>query len=225
MTRKEKLQALGRHMTTEASVAWRAASSILVSLALPATIFGCAEDTFIWAGLALQLYGLVLVAIGIDSSLKNFDEDSLRTRASNWFVTLRTLTLALFRSEPNFGAGTVVVPLTGTLTATGHASAVLTSAPTTLEGKVAALEADLRNLRSSLAEHAEACRSDMSKLRLDLASNTDALHAAEKRLESLVKDEATGDLHLELIGLITLFFGTLFAGIPGHMSRLCHLIF
>jgi hypothetical protein len=225
MPTKEQFQALGRHLTTEASVAWKAAGAIFASVAVPSVFLGCSAATFTWAGLALQLFGLFLVAIGIDSSLRSFRQDSLVSRTSQWFVTLRVLAMTIVRRRPRPITGSAAITLSGTLRAHGHATAVLTSAPSTLEGRVLALEADLKNLRTALADHAETSRSEIRGIHAELAKSKEALAATEVRLESLVKEEATGDLHLELIGLITLFFGTLFAGIPDEVARVCHFLF
>lgn len=216
----KQVQDLGRHLTTEASVAWQSTAVVAVSLAVPAAFYGSSEATFRYAGLALQLFGLVLVAVGIEGSLRTFKQASLLSRTSQWFVSLGVLLVTLVRRQPTRISGNGAILLSGTLTLTGHASAALISAPNALEDRVTAVEADLKNLRSALAEHSSKTGAELDRLKSDLSKSNVVLQETEARLQSLVKEEATGGLHLELVGLITLMFGTLFAGIPEEISHL-----
>lgn len=168
----------------------------------------------LYAGTALQLIGIGLVAIGLAKTRKLFNSPSLANRTRDWFKRLK---LVMVRPEP------IVVKVGGAIAvaATGSARLVVSLAPgAPLHRRITQLEKDVAELRSNLGEAEAVLRQRID----DVCDNANSgLTSAKEQIDSTKKqleEIAVGGLHIEWVGLVWLFVGTLYTNIPDEVAAI-----
>jgi hypothetical protein len=131
-----------------------------------------------------------------------------------WFADLKHAVLL----PPISGRGSSAA----VLTATGHGT-VETHAPTvstTMEERIEALEKKVTQINQRLRQFIADSTKVIDDLRNTLTQEAAARERAEKGLRLLIEDEATGGLHLEMMGLVWLLVGTVAGSLPAELAAI-----
>lgn len=150
-------------------------------------------------GSALQIVGGFLILVSIDQNLGLFHNESVISAISAWFKS--------FPLKRSVILGTATGSVSASSSATGLSTVAI--APTTLEGRISALENGLEALRVQL--HGE-----INKLNTRIAhAQNDLQHALENtnaRLGSLTKqleDATVGGAKLQAFGVLLAVYGAI----------------
>jgi len=182
---------------------------IVVTAVIAFLLPGGVDDRVRYAGLILQLLGIVTVAFGLHTRRRLFNRpgfmDELHALKAQFPWPRRTQPIAV-------GAAAIVeASLTFKITARRAGDSV--------EDRLAALEEDLKTLRGEQAETSKELQQERTKrseaLSLERQSREAALREIETRLDTL----GAGGLHLERTGLVWLFLGVLLGTIPSEIAK------
>jgi hypothetical protein len=204
-----RLKALLLHVTTGARTFWYAFIPPALFL-VAAVTFGPTEQTFRLAGLGLQLLGLGLVAKQIGDAFRSFNHPTPFARTKEWFALL-AVHLGLSKHEPRH---LVMHPLTGTIRMQGGLPNLVVSDPNTVERRLHYVETKLNLLEKRLVDTSNEMEAATEKLQEAIAQQKETAAT----LRSLVEDQAIGDAHLDIVGVVWLFVGTVFAGVPQELA-------
>ena len=89
---------------------------------------------------------------------------------------------------------------------------------------MAALEKSLDQLREETREFAGRLSGQHDRLTDAFASERQTRAAEDQHLAARLEDFAVGGLHLEMIGVVWLLFGTLFSSVPSVVAGWTHLV-
>jgi hypothetical protein len=174
----------------------------------------CREAAVLYSGVGLQLAGLGLVAAGIHQTRQRFGRPSIWQNLRKWFADLKHAVLL----PPITAVGSDTAVLTGTI----HGTAQLypPTVSTTLEERIAALEKKVTQINQRLSQSIADNAKVAADLRSALAQEAAARERVERGLRLLIEDEATGGLHLEMMGLVWLLVGTIAGSIPAELAAI-----
>ena len=203
-----------RVLTRDARLAWVTIAVLLALLFMPALLTCSAEAAFRYAGLGLQLAGLLLVAWGIRETRKRFGRPSLGESLRRWFLKLKRAAFP----PPGSGSGHPVTVLPGT--AEGTFTGFPPTVSTTMEERLAALEAKLRGVQLQLTKFRSETTKAAQELRKAVAQETARREQADSGIRTLIEDQSAGGLHLEAMGLVWLLVGTLAGSLSAELALL-----
>lgn len=173
---------------------------------------GTTEGAFRYGGTLLEFFGIVLVAFGLDQTRAAFGKPTLSARALAWGTRVvasmlrRNVVLQATAGELLLSGGVVTAVVRGTLS------------DQSVEGRLSALEQDLRRLRDEVKTEREALRTEVAAVR----SSVDAVEQKGRErvsaLEQRLDEFAAGGLVLEWIGLWWLLVGTLSANLSAELA-------
>ncbi len=171
-------------------------------------------DRLRWAGMIFQFAGLATVVWGLNESRKLFNRQPIWKAACQWLGRIR------FIFKPSRAVGrTFIFPVSGGLTMTGHAAALLVKGGT-LENRVARLEAgqedikkDISTIRGEIAD-----QTNKAYQRIDLEKSD--RETGDQRSREQLETATIGGISLEISGLAYLSVGILLTSVPSELASL-----
>ena len=164
-----------------------------------------------YAGTALQICGLGVVARGLSKVRKSFGRPSLGEKVVAWF---RQLGAAFFPPRLITAQG----DMGGVARATGEMRGVVVAGPdASLDRRVTILEDNFHRLREELDAKETQVRTELRTLKAAVVQEQRAREAEARRISSHMEDFAVGGLHLEFVGLTWLFLGVLGTSLPDDL--------
>jgi len=166
-----------------------------------------------YAGVLLETFGFILVAVGIRDTRKLFNRPSLTKNFVDWCHYVAN---AFARQEhPAASSATARFELR-----TPSVSFTASVKPATLEERVDLLDEKVTSLQQQTDELMRQLSRDSSKLEDDIKkereARTSAIAAEAHRVEQL----AVGGLKYEIVGLIWVVFGSLGSNAPDEIVRI-----
>jgi hypothetical protein len=201
------------HWLWELQVLWTALAVVILAF-LVFAVFLPLEAGIRWAGFFLQALGLVAVAFGLEETRKLFGRPSTWEWLSRWW-----------RRRPSYHPKSVTIRAGGASASMGASVATITAGHrpgASLEERVAALERDFERLQEQVTKAEQQLRDELQKLHTQERQEREE---ADKQLKKLLEELSVGGLHLEIRGLIWLFFGIAFATVPGELAWLVQALF
>jgi hypothetical protein len=166
------------------------------------------------AGVGLELFGLGLVAYGLRDIRRQFGRPSALASAREW---VERSVVALGPPQP------IVLSAKGAALATSGGSAILdfgTSKDAPLERRVEILERRLDVYRDEMRGSANELKQKVGDVSRRLDAQAQEQREASKQLEDRLEQSAVGGLHLEVVGLVWLFVGTVCSGLGDEVAWL-----
>jgi hypothetical protein len=161
---------------------------------------GTTEPRIRLTGLALELLGTSTVALGIRQTREFYGKPGLFAIATEWLRRVPRLTGRVVTGSIVLTAGPV------TLTASGHAARLTVSRPN-LEDRVAALEAELRELDVRQDETRHFVEKEIRDRQSALEAERQARMKEEEDIRTKLELSDTGGLNLSVTGLVWLAVG------------------
>ena len=213
---------LSRWLADVAAWLYEARMLCLVVLVVPAVAFLVSFALFpVWetrlriAGLFLQLFGIAVVIWGLSETGKLFARPNPMQYTAAWF-----------KRFPRFNAESRILAASGTVTllqGAGMVSAVGTvsaRANATVEERVAALEADQKQLIEKVRDIRGHYEEQIRVVRNELESERRERTAQDERTHKRVEEVSAGGLHLEWAGVCWLLLGLVLATAPTEIIGL-----
>ena len=202
---------------------WLAVAAILFGIPyyFPAAFLGVAVelgDRVRWSGMLFQFAGLAKVVVGLNLSRQVFDQSSLWKAVVQWLGRARYMVVPPkpIHAEMNVKAGVGMVA--------GGAVTVATSGGASIEDRVAKLEADLQQFEGKLSE----IRNDVRELRSETKKRIDQERAEriteDRKIGTRLETATIGGIHLEVAGVVYLFFGIAMAAVPEEAASMLRAI-
>lgn len=171
------------------------------------------------ASAVLQLFGLLLVARGLEHIAELFGKDTLGKQLVGWFRSVWTcLTVPVMK-----GRSVRKLEIGGTAMGSARTFGNLTISPSTLDQRVQALELGLDSVRRHQSEFERTSAELSARLerRLDDITEESTLRVSqvERRLDTLVAASLKG----QLIGVTWLVLGAVYSGIAEHLHGIARL--
>ena len=162
------------------------------------------ETRFRLTGLSLELLGIVTVVYGLNAALKLFDVERLWEIIPKWFKRCPN-----FRGDSRIIVGSINVTLEA---ATGSAFGTSTLTPnSSIENRVTFLEEQLKQVHLQLYKNRIDFENKFQKSSDALNTERCEREAGDKQAQQALKEFAVGDVYIELMGIIWLIFGAIFA--------------
>jgi len=195
---------------------WRVWSSIVVVVVvctLVSLLPGNTTDHLRYAGLGLQLLGITTIVVGLQDRRRLFDRPSLFEYTRRWL-----------ERRPRWNAATNVVALTATMTDSASAKDTISiwrsiPADATVEERLAALEANIDNLKTKQTQTSTDLHDEIKKRTEAGDVERKARESAIEALQTRVASLGVGDLHLETAGVFWLILGVILATIPQEIAH------
>jgi hypothetical protein len=184
-----------------------------------AFVIGCAGSSNTsakvrYAGTALQVLGLSTVAVGLHQVRRLFGTESILQKLQGWWTQV---TSAFVAPKPTSVQGASI----GISTVVGQAAAFQQATPaTSLEGRVAILEANMNGLRELLDAKEQTLRGDIFALGKKTERESQTRASENREIKHTMQELAIGGLHLEFVGLLWLVLGVLGTSIPDEIAGL-----
>lgn len=171
-------------------------------------------------GMSLELLGLGTVALGIAETHKLFKRPGVVKTAGEWLGRFPKFQRKLRIST---GTGHLNVQGQSTASAVGYASLTATAS---LEERVASLERSLDRAIALIHETQRTITAESQKLGSALDAARCERELGDGENAKLIQKAMADGLHLEVIGVLWLFFGIIFATasneiltVPGHIAN------
>lgn len=181
---------------------------------LQLTHMACISDAVRYAGVLLQIMGLLTVAIGLWKLRRAFHQSSLIAGIIKW---LRQLATSWTNPDPSVDA------VTGTARVGENADALTAKGAVTgirLENRMEHLETEIQNLKRQLVATDKELRGELERVREATRLEGQKRKSKLEKIESQIEEVAIGGLHLEATGLVWLTFGVIAATIPDEIASL-----
>jgi hypothetical protein len=172
------------------------------------------SEQILYSGTALQVVGLLTVAIGISDLRRLFGLSPILKVITEWVLkVLRSF------NQP--------VPVNGTImsaqcagTSSITAAMLSTSTKMTIKMRVAKLEKSLNELRELHDKGICDLQGNLSRVELLVQEEGNKRQSGDSEISSRLKSVAVGGIHLEMVGLVWLLLGVLGTSIPKELSKL-----
>lgn len=177
------------------------------------------EECFNTYGISLQLFGVVLVAKGFYDTTARFSSGT--TIASRIGAWLRSAPVPFGKKaqaiHPDFiASGESFGTPTMTMSVKEHGG-------TELERRIYALERNFTEMRKGLNEDMGAIRKELAKLDTALKEEGQQRAMADAATEKKLREQFADGVTEGYLGLATLFFGTVYSGMPKFLSTWCYV--
>jgi hypothetical protein len=162
----------------------------------------------------LELFGLIVVAVGLRDRRKRFGQLGLLQRVLAWFSRL----VSAFRRPPP-----IIVPLEpGHLGLRGGEVSLKVSpaAGASVERRLELLEAEMERLRGEIDANTAELNEALEALKRDLGYEREARRKADTETASKIEEISTGGIRIEVIGALWLAVGLFAANAPDELLRL-----
>lgn len=184
----------------------------LVAIWIILVRFGCGENYFRLLGTALQISGVITVAIRLRGAERLFEKPTIRERVSTYF-----------KNFPRRRVANQIIAAQGiSMTASaGKAKISIVPGPDTpLKRRVEILEEETKNLLG-LVEKLETNLGAQSKeLTLKIKEEIAERKAAHRNFEEQLERALIGDIHIDWWGVIFFIIGIILAGLSPEISDL-----
>jgi len=185
---------------------------LVLGVAVVVVVWWPRENIIRYAGLGLQLMGILTVWWGIRETRKLFDHPTFWMQARRWFGRF-----------PKYGGR--VIGLVGSAVATVNASARASvwkgaGASATLEKRVGVLEENLTRVRDDLAGFRKITEDDIRKQDKAIKHEEQARHTAVHEISEKLKVTETGGLHISAMGALWLLAGVTMGTIPTEIASI-----
>jgi hypothetical protein len=174
------------------------------------------ETRFRLSGLFLELSGIVAVVCGITKNLKSFDDKTLL----QFYLILFTQwakRYPKFIEEPHVSECSISVAL-GNATLSGHAFSSIAPS-SSIENRITFMEEQVKQLYLQIHQDKTYFENNYKKLSDALNAERSEREAGDNHFHHELKELATGDVHIELMGIIWLIFGTSFATASTELAK------
>jgi len=200
---------VGRHLVVRAYPFWIAVGGIASVAAVAVAIGGTPVEEATIAGAGMELLGLGAVAVGLSKLRREFGRPSLFDSVAAWFRDLP----AAFKKQPP----RIITSVGGISITPGTGSALLTVRPapgSPIERRVEMLEKAVDDLREYHGREIDKLDQALERVAADLTIERRERAQVDEKLRTTVGDLAVGGLHLELVGVVWLFFGIFLGTLP-----------
>jgi hypothetical protein len=204
-------RALGA-VTYDASPAWILLAGIGAACVIGRFSTASGSAAVRWAGMTLQLLGLLAVAYGLRETRKVFGAPTVVRRAWGWFGRLRQV---FRRPKP-----IAVRASAGGVAVVGGRARVRRGAGATVEQRLDVLESNPKSFETEFDESTSELSSRTGRLEKELRRERDDRKAADGKTWSQIEETAIGGLHLEVVGLVWLALGVVGTSIPDEPANL-----
>lgn len=174
-------------------------------------LFCWTEPHIRWAGLGLQLAGVLSVAYGVASTRKMFGHPSMLDRA-----------MAFVHDRPCFPKpveSSIAIALSGLGAASSTGSATFGVAPEqTIEARLSALEQQVKGIVTKAANDTAEIRGKLREQRGMIEAESVSRSEGDANLHRQLEMTATGGLDLSLCGVLWLLVGSTFGTIPAELA-------
>ena len=188
-------------------------------LALPAGIFNglyfydTLENRFRLTGLFLELLGIFSVVYGLNKTLKlHLGKNLLR------------IILEWFKQFPKFRNNLPTVECSINWNEEGETFLMdLPTSPepnSSIENRVAFLEEHIKRVASQVQENKRYCGNEFKKLSDALNAERNERESGDNQVKQVIKESAVEDAYIELMGVIWLFFGAIFATASTELAKI-----
>jgi len=169
------------------------------------------EHIIRYAGLGLQVAGILTVWWGIRETRKLFEHPTFWMQAGEWF-----------RRRPRYGGRVVAgegsaaaaAGAFGRTTVWSHASS-----GATLEQRLEVLEKNLQSVRDDLSGFQTKTEEDIRRHDQAIREEQQARDSADQEIRKKLKSTETGGLHISAMGAIWLLVGVIMGTIPAELAR------
>ena len=201
-----------------ASLIWEAwpAWGILLGLGA-ALIFGRfltakPEDAVLYGGMALEVFGVILVIYDMNQTTKQFGRPSPVSQTLDWFGRLP----AIFGHTRRVGGAWTPKSVSRACFPGGS---VFSNDGITTEDRLEALERNLAILGSEVDSKIKSLRGEVAATKERQDRELRAIRESQDSLRNLTTDVAIGNPHLELVGLAWLLVGIFATNTPMGFAR------
>jgi hypothetical protein len=175
---------------------------------------GVAELLLRYCGLAFQVLGILTVVVGLREKLHLFNRPGFTGEIRRWIERRprwrpRTQTIIV--------TGIGGVTMTGGATVSAHGTV---SPASSLEIRVAALEAGITALREDLVETKRALDDSISQVKETVGVERRERRAVVKALRVQLEGLGAGGVNIEVMGVMWLLAGVVLATVPDGIVRL-----
>jgi hypothetical protein len=165
-----------------------------------------------YAGLILELLGLMTVVVGLSETRRLFGRAPLSARVMDRF---RRLVGSFKRAEPidlEASAG-------GMANAGGELSLIHSAGPdSSLERRLSILEEEVNRLRKEFGTKVDKLRQELIRVEATIDRERQERHDEDLKTAKKLEELAVGGFHLETVGLWWLVLGLVGAGDPDELS-------
>ena len=198
---------------------WTAIGVIVAAFWVSSFFSPTPSGTVLYAGTALQGFGLLTVAFGLSKTRQKFGHPSIPTKFLAWFGKLAE---AIRPPKPvtiQVGAASI-----GTSGAVGRAT-VSAGSGASVEQRLSILEGNLNLLRGELDTEILEIHRRLKDTKENLQRESHERREGIQDINNNIEELAIGGLHLETIGLTWLFIGVIGASIPDEVVKIgCGLL-
>ncbi|MEQ1598961.1 MAG: hypothetical protein ABL880_06285 [Methylotenera sp.] len=165
-----------------------------------------------YSGLALELLGIVTVAVGLKGKRELFNKPSFIEHIGNWWKQRPA-----WRLKVVSGIG---ASRSGGGTSSARGSAWYEPVDATLESRLEAAEKNLLSLRSQLQTFEQDTNAKYTKLEKVIESERQTRESSVQEIRTRLEDLAARDLSFEALGIYWLFCGLVFSSLSNEISDL-----
>lgn len=199
----------------EAWPLWLAIGGIGVATALAYILAQDLEHQVLYVGVALEIFGIISVAIGVGDVRRSFGRPPLAAELRSWFAQLR-------------GAFVAPQPITGHALATVSAVAMLgrlraqvrAGQGSPIERRVELLEQAVDQLWNEIDHQAKEANQAVVRVESEIHRERDERVLQFQELSRKTEDFAVGGVRLELVGIVWLSIGCVAAGVNKEVTAI-----
>ena len=182
----------------------------LVAFWMILVCFGCGENYIRWLGTALQISGVITVAIRLRGAERLFGKATIRERVSIYF-----------NNFPRRHVSNQIITAQGISMAASTGKARVSIAPgpdTTLKRRVEILEDETKNLFVAVEELGTNLGAQSKELALKINGEIAERKASHRSFEEQLKRALIGDIHIDWWGIIFFIIGIILASLSPEIS-------
>jgi len=207
-----RLQHAKRAFITDLKLGWSAAIGLAVAYLVPCLLGLDLESRLRWAGLMLQVGGLLTVAYGLIHRHREFRPEKFWEAVNGWLRRCWWIVKPPSPNIINVSTHTKVELKPGSL----HVTSWNASAET--DEKIELLRTRLDNLQGYVSKKVSKLQGQVTDLQQKLAKEKRERRNTMSSLEEQVSELAVGGLGLEFVGLVWLFAGMILSAIPAELA-------
>lgn len=165
-----------------------------------------------YVGLALELLGIITVAIGLKGKRELFKKPSFIEHIRNWWNQRPAW-------KPVIISGSVAA-MSGGVSCSARGSAWHGPIDDTVESRLEAAEKNLLSLRSELQAFEQDTNAKYTKLDKTIENERQTRESSVHEIRTRLADLAARDISFEALGVYWLFCGLVFSSLPSEISIL-----
>lgn len=187
---------------------------VVVVTVLAALLARKMDNGFRYAGLTLQILGIVTVVKGLRDRRRTFNKPGLLRLFLQWTA-----------NYPRFAPKTHVIALEGIASGAvvGSASGFVwhgVSDKATVEERLVGMQKNLDTVKQLVLDAQKEAQVEATKLHSKLKSERHEREASDRALGAKLESVGAGNLHLETIGVFWLIVGIILGTVPSELATL-----